>query len=122
MYDSIFIVYLPPIFPIKGEYDLSTQNIFIMKLKTIFLSAAFLLVAGIANAFTIRYSNNDSQNYTMEVRSNGSTQKIEFTSSTTGSSSVQTSASEVEIKTSCGWVKVKDGAKISIKNGCIKIE
>jgi hypothetical protein len=93
-----------------------------MKLKTIFLSAAFLLVAGIANAFTIRYSNNDSQNYTMEVRSNGSTQKIEFTSSTTGSSSVQTSASEVEIKTSCGWVKVKDGAKISIKNGCIKIE
>ncbi len=93
-----------------------------MKLKTIFLSAAFLLVAGIANAFTIRYSNNDSQNYTMEVRSNGSTQKIDFSSSTTGSSSVQTSASEVEIKTSCGWVKVKDGAKISIKNGCIKIE
>ena len=29
---------------------------------------------------------------------------------------------EVEIKTSCGWVKVKDGAKISIKDGCIKIE
>ncbi|MEC4051020.1 hypothetical protein OX284_016410 [Flavobacterium sp. SUN046] len=93
-----------------------------MKLKTIFFSAAFLLVASIANAFTIRYSNNDSQNYTMEVRSNGSTQKIDFSSSTTGSSSVQTSASEVEIKTSCGWVKVKDGAKISIKNGCIKIE
>jgi predicted glutamine amidotransferase len=93
-----------------------------MKLKMIFFSVAFFLVANVASAFTIRYANNDSQNYTMEVRSNGSTQKIDFTSSTTGSSSVQTSASEVEIKTSCGWVKVKDGAKISIKNGCIKIE
>lgn len=93
-----------------------------MKLKMIFFSAAFFLVANVASAFTIRYANNDSQNYTMEVRSNGSTQKIDFTSSTTGSSSVQTSASEVEIKTACGWVKVKDGAKISIKNGCIKIE
>jgi hypothetical protein len=93
-----------------------------MKLKTIFLSAAFLLVASMANAFTVRYYNNDSQSYTMEVRSNGSTQKIEFNKSCTSSTSVQTSASEVEIKTACGWVKVKDGAKISIKNGCIKIE
>lgn len=93
-----------------------------MKLKMIFMSAAFLLLANVASAFTIRYYNNDSKNYTMEVRSNGSTQKIEFNSSTTGSTSVQTSASEVEIKTECGWVKVKDGAKISIKNGCIKIE
>jgi len=93
-----------------------------MKLKMIFMSVAFLLVANIAAAFTIRYQNNDSKSYTMEVRSNGSTQKIEFSSSTTSSTSVQTSASEVEIKTDCGWVKVKDGAHISIKNGCIKIE
>ncbi len=93
-----------------------------MKLKSLLLSAAFLLVVQIASAFTIRYYNNDSQKYTMEVRSNGSTQKIEFSASTTSSASVQTSASEVEIKTSCGWVKVKDGAKISIKNGCITIE
>jgi uncharacterized protein YxeA len=93
-----------------------------MKLKTILLSVAFLLIANFASAFTIKYYNTDSKNYTLEVRSNGSTQKIEFTSSTSGSTSVQTSASEVEIKTSCGWVKVKDGAKISIKDGCIKIE
>ncbi|MNJ92079.1 hypothetical protein D3C87_97350 [compost metagenome] len=86
------------------------------------MSVAFLLVANIASAFTIRYYNNDSKKHTMEVRSNGSTQKIEFSASTTSSASVQTSASEVEIKTECGWVKVKDGAKVSIKNGCIKIE
>lgn len=92
-----------------------------MKLK-LFLSLAFLLIVQVASAFTVRYYNQDSKSYSMEVRSNGSTQKIEFNSSTTSSTSVQTSASEVEIKTECGWVKVKDGAKITIKNGCIKIE
>lgn len=93
-----------------------------MKLRKILLSLALLLVANIASAFTIKYYNKDSKNHTMEVRSNGSTQKVDFTSSTSGSTSIQTSASEVEIKTSCGWVKVKDGAKISIKDGCITIE
>lgn len=93
-----------------------------MKLKFFFLTTAFLLIANIAAAFTIRYYNKDSEKHTMEVRSNGSTQKIEFSASTTGSTSVQTSASEVEIKTACGWVKVKNDAKISIKNGCITIE
>lgn len=91
-------------------------------MKSIMLTAVMLLVVNLVSAFTIKYYNKDSQKYTMEVRSNGSTQKIEFSSSTSSSASVQTSASEVEIKTSCGWVKVKDGAKISIKNGCITIE
>jgi hypothetical protein len=93
-----------------------------MKLKMIFMSVAFLLLANVASAFTIRYYNKDSEKYTMEVRSNGSTQKIEFSGSTTGSTSVQTSAGEIEIKTKCGWVKVKDSAKIIIKDGCITIE
>lgn len=93
-----------------------------MKFKTLFLTTALLFVVNLASAFTIKYHNKDSKNHTMEVRSNGSTQKVEFTSSTSGSSSIQTSASEVEIKTSCGWIKVKDGAKVSIKDGCIKIE
>ncbi|MBK6522385.1 MAG: hypothetical protein KBG47_05125 [Bacteroidia bacterium] len=92
-----------------------------MKLKTLF-TAAFLLVTTIASAFTISYYNKDSKKYEMEVKSNGSTQKVEFSASTSGAASIQTSASEVEIKTSCGWVKVKNGAKITIKDGCIKIE
>lgn len=92
-----------------------------MKLKALF-TAAFLLVTTIMSAFTISYYNKDSKSYTMEVKSNGSTQKVEFNSSTSGSASIQTSASEVEIKTSCGWVKVKNGAKITIKDGCIKVE
>jgi hypothetical protein len=92
-----------------------------MTLKTLF-ATAFLLVTTIANAFTIHYYNKDSKKYTMEVRSNGSSQTVEFNSSTTGDTSIQTSASEVEIKTSCGWVKVKNSAKISIKDGCITVE
>lgn len=93
-----------------------------MKLKTAFLSAAMLLVTTIASAFTIDYYNKDSQKHVFEVKSNGSTQKVEFSASTTGATSIQTSASEVEIKTSCGWVKVKNGAKVTIKDGCIKVE
>ena len=92
-----------------------------MTLKTL-LGIAFLLITTIANAFTIHYYNKDSKKYTMEVRSNGSSQTVEFNSSTTGDTSIQTSASEVEIKTSCGWVKVKNSAKISIKDGCITVE
>lgn len=93
-----------------------------MKLKMALLSLAFIFLANIASAFTIKYYNKDSKNHTMEVRSNGSTQKVSFNSSTSGSTSIQTSASEVEIKTSCGWVKVKDGAKVTIKDGCITVE
>ncbi len=89
-------------------------------MKTL-LSVAFMLVASIASAFTIDYYNKDSKKHVMEVRSNGSTQKVEFSASTTGATSIQTSASEVEIKTDCGWVKVKNGAKVTIKDGCIKI-
>lgn len=91
------------------------------KLKAL-LSVAFLFIASIASAFTIDYYNKDSQKYTMEVRSNGSTQKVEFSASTSSAASIQTSASEVEIKTSCGWVKVKNGAKVIIKDGCIKVQ
>ena len=94
----------------------------LMKLSTLVLSMAFLLVSTIASAFTIDYYNKDSKNHVMEVRSNGSTQKVEFTSSTTGATSIQTSASEVEINTSCGWVKVKNGAKVVIKDGCITVQ
>ena len=92
-----------------------------MNLKTLF-SVAFLMITSLASAFTIHYYNKDSKSYKMEVRSQGSTQSVEFNSSTTGDTSIQTSANEVEIKTSCGWVKVKNSAKIVIKDGCITVE
>ena len=46
-----------------------------MKLKSVFV-LVFLLVVNIASAFTIDYYNKDSKKYTMEVKSNGSTQKV----------------------------------------------
>jgi hypothetical protein len=47
-----------------------------MKLLITFLPLSFLFIENIASAFTIRYYNKDSKNYEMEVRSNGSTQKL----------------------------------------------
>ena len=90
-------------------------------MKTL-LSVAFMLIASFASAFTIDYYNKDSKKHVFEVKSNGSTQKVEFSASTTGATSIQTSADVVEIKTDCGWVKVKNGAKVTIKDGCIKVE
>ncbi len=90
-------------------------------MKAFVLTLVSLFVFNLASAYTIQYHNKDSKKYVMEVRANGSTTKIEFNASTTGSTSVQTSASEIEIKTECGWVKVKNGAKITIEKGCIKI-
>ncbi len=89
--------------------------------KTFALAVGFIFFANIVGAFTVKYYNKDSKNYKMEVKSNGSTQKIEFRSSTSGSTSVQTSADKVKIKTECGWVEVEDGDKITIKDGCITI-
>lgn len=86
------------------------------------LSLAFIFLANVASAFTIKYYNKDSKNYTMEVKSNGSTQEVDFRSSTSGSTSIQTSASVVKINTSCGWVEVKDGSKVTIKDGCITVD
>lgn len=90
-------------------------------MKTFILTLVTLFIVNIASAFTVRYHNKDSKDHTMEVRSNGSTQKIVFNSSRTSSATAQTTAKEVEIKTACGWVKVKDGANITIKDGCITI-
>ena len=93
-----------------------------MKLKTMIFSLSFIFLANVARAYTINYYNKDSKNHIMEVKSNGSAQKVEFRSSTSVATSIQTSALEVEIKTSCGWFKVKDGAKVTIKDGCITVE
>ncbi|TNE54025.1 MAG: hypothetical protein EP338_09035 [Bacteroidetes bacterium] len=93
-----------------------------MKKKAIVLLAAFMLVSGLASAFSVKYYNKDSKNHKMEVKINGSTRSIEFRSSTSGTASVGINASKIEVKTACGWVTLKDGDKIVIKDGCIKVE
>lgn len=90
-------------------------------MKTIILSA-LLFAATIASAFSVPYSNKDSKTYKWEVKLNGTTRTIEFKSGTSGTASIGMSASKVEIKTECGWVKVEDGDKVIIKDGCLKID
>lgn len=93
-----------------------------MKSKFSLLMASLFLTINTALAFTVPYYNKDSKSYKMEVKANGSTSTISFSASTSSSASVQTSADVIEVKTDCGWVKVKNGQKIVIKNGCITIE
>lgn len=90
-----------------------------MKAKLMMLFAAIFLVINVASAYSVRYYNKDSKSYKMDVRVNGSTKTIEFKAST---ASVSTSSDKIEIKTECGWIEVKNGSKIYIKNGCITIE
>ena len=86
------------------------------------LFAVIFLAINIASAYSVRYYNKDSKSYKMDVKVNGSTKTIDFKSSTTSTASVSTSSDKIEIKTNCGWIEVKNGSKISIKNGCITIE
>jgi hypothetical protein len=90
-------------------------------MKTFVMALLFLFVTNIASAFTVPYYNKDSKTYTFEVKINGSTREITFKASTSGSAHCPPSADKCEIKTSCGWVEVKNGQKVIIKDGCITI-
>lgn len=94
-----------------------------MKKRFFLTIAALLLVVSIIEAaVTIRYENKDSKTHKMEVKIAGSSRTVEFGSSRTASVTIQGGSSECIIKTSCGEVKVKDGDRIVIKDGCIKVE
>ncbi len=91
-------------------------------MKKILLSAAFTVFALNAfSAITIQYYNKDSKNHKMDVKIDGSVKQVEFDASKTSSVTIQGGAKTCVIATSCGKVEVKDGAKIEIKDGCIKI-
>lgn len=91
--------------------------------KFILVISALMLIATLAEAaVTLRYENKDSKEHKMDVKMSGSSKTVEFGSSRTASVTIQGSSTECVIKTSCGEVKVKDGDKIVIKDGCIKVE
>lgn len=92
-----------------------------MKSKLMLLIASLFLTINTALAFSVPYYNKDSKAYKMEVKVNGSTTTISFNGSTSGTTSVQTSSDVIEVKTDCGWVKVKNGQKVTIKDGCITL-
>lgn len=73
------------------------------------------------SAVTIQYYNQDSKDYTMTVKLDGTTREVKFEHSRTSSVTIQGGNRICIIETSCGKVEVKDGAKIEIKDGCIKV-
>ena len=91
-----------------------------MKLKML-LAVALFFVTSIVSAYSVPYYNKDSKDYTFKVKINGSTREITFKGSTSGTAHCPPTADVAEIETSCGWVKVKNGQKVTIKDGCITI-
>ncbi len=88
--------------------------------KALTLIAAVAVAANLFAAVTIRYYNKDSKNYTFKVKIDGSYKEVTFDASKTSNVTIQGGDREVIIYTSCGEIKVKDGANIEIKDGCIK--
>lgn len=87
------------------------------------LAAAMMFLASSTFAgITLRYYNKDSKTHEFKVKTCGSTKEVEFGSSRTASVTIQTGCSDAVIYTDCGEVTVKDGMKITIKDGCIKID
>jgi len=79
-------------------------------------------VEGAVFAVTLKYINKDSKDYEFKVKSCGSTTKVEFDKSKTSTVTIQTGCSDAVIFDKCGEVKVKQGDKVIIKDGCIKVE
>lgn len=91
-------------------------------MKAIVLSVLFVFAANIVSAYSVPYYNKDSKTYVFEVKINGSIREIEFRASTTGTAHCPPTADIAEIKSECGWVTVKNGQKVVIKDGCLTIE
>lgn len=88
----------------------------------VFLSALFLFVQLANAAVTIRYYNKDSKTHKFDVKIAGSSKTVEFGSSRTSSVTIQGGSEECVISTDCGDIKVKQGDRITIKDGCISID
>lgn len=70
---------------------------------------------------SLRVYNKDSKDHKFKVKICGSTKTVEFKRSKTTTVTIQGSCRDAIIYTECGEVKVKDNQKITIKDGCIKI-
>ncbi|TAE26153.1 MAG: hypothetical protein EAZ92_11100 [Candidatus Kapaibacterium sp.] len=84
--------------------------------------APFLFAPSEAKATVyIQYYNKDSQVHKFKVLIGGMDKEVEFGNSRTSSVTIQGGGNTCVIETKCGKIEVKDGAKVEIKDGCIKI-
>ena len=89
-------------------------------MKTLALACAVLALPAFA-AVTVRYHNGDSQKHTMDAVCSGSRTSVTFSSSTTGSATIQGSG-PCKVKHAGGEVSLKGGEQIEIKNGKITVK
>lgn len=94
-----------------------------MKKLAFFSFVAASLVSLTAEAaVTVQYYNRDSQKYTFDAKCSGSSYKVEFSGSTTSSTTIQGSG-PCEVKDAAGHtVKLSGGEKIEIEKGAIKVK
>ena len=93
-----------------------------MKKLPLLLAPTLLLASSFAfAAVTVRYYNKDSKNYEWPAKCSGSKYTVKFTSSTTGSTTIQGSAPCV-VKAPGGEVTLEGGEKIEIKDGKITVK
>jgi hypothetical protein len=85
-------------------------------------STALLASSAVHAGIYIKYYNKDSKTHKMEVKTCGTKKTAEFRSSTSGVVTIQSGCDDAVIYTSCSEVKVSDGDKVSIKDGCITID
>jgi hypothetical protein len=85
-----------------------------------FLAASLFSLSAEA-AVTVEYHNGDSQKHSFDAKCSGSSYKVEFSSSTTGATTIQGSA-PCEVKHKGGTVTLKGGEKLEIKDGVIKVK
>jgi hypothetical protein len=91
-------------------------------MKKLILSASLLMLAaqGFCSVF-IQYENKDSKAYTMKVRIDGTDKEVKFDNAA-AAVTIQGGNKTCVIETPCGKIEVKDGAKVYIKDGCIKMK
>ena len=70
----------------------------------------------------LKYYNKDSKSYEFKVKTCGSTTKVKFDGSKSSTVTIQTGCNDAIIYDKCREVKVESGDKITIKDGCIKID
>lgn len=84
--------------------------------------AASLFALNAEAAVTVEYHNGDSQKHTFDAKCSGSSYKVEFSSSTTGATTIQGSAPCKVTDGTGKTVELKGGEKLEIKNGAIKVK
>ncbi len=88
--------------------------------KTLTLFLAISFVASAYAGTTLRFYNKDSKDHTFKVVTCGNHTDVTFYHSTTSSVTIQ-GCSDAVISSGCGDVKVKDGDKVIIQDGCVKV-